>query len=317
MKDHEATSGLSTQVSIFGDGDSIKSYEVAAENDSFMRASRVGWMPVTSTVKNCDFDLERAGFEQLQQTNTELVQQVATQTALLQISNAQLLQSRQLSEHLRETLEADRTRISREIHDQLGQVLTGLKFDVAFIKGRVKHDLVSPIDLQTIRTKAVEMMTLIDSTIETVRDIAADLRPSILDDLGLVAALEWHAETFQNRTGVLCEVVSNASDVPLDRIARTNLFRIAQEALTNVTRHAQATQVYMTLIEEEDALVFEVRDNGVGIVKNDHIISKSLGLLGIEERARLLGGTAQVTSEVNKGTTVVIRIPLDSNCSQA
>lgn len=308
MQDLKATTGLNKLIRI---------YRRSVQGSSFMPSPNFAWVRATTQAVQCNANLEQIrlkhDIEQLQQTNAALTQRVADQTTHLQQINAQLIQVRQLSEHLRETLEADRTRISREIHDQIGQLLTGLKFDIAFIKGRVNNDL---IDRQSVQDKAVEMMALIDNAIETVRNIASDLRPGILDDLGLVAALEWHAETFQNRTGVLCEVVSNLPPGPLDRNVSTSLFRIAQEALTNVTRHAQATQVYMTLMEEDDALTFEVRDNGRGICKNDSLATKSLGLLGIEERARLLGGTAQVTGEVSKGTTVAIRIPLDSKCFQ-
>ncbi len=287
MQAKEATAGLNKLIRI---------YRRSAQNNSFVSSSNLACMRAM--------------------TNAALAQQVSIQTTQLQLVNAQLVQARQLSEHLQETLEADRTRISREIHDQLGQLLTGLKFDVNFIKTRVNSD---SIDRQSVNDKAVEMMALIDDTIETVRHIAADLRPSLLDELGLVAALEWHAETFQTRTGVPCEVISNiplTPLTPLDRNATISLFRIAQEALTNVTRHAQATQVYVSLIEEDNGLTLEVQDNGKGIHQNGEFISKSLGLLGIEERARLMGGTVQIASEVGRGTTITVKIPLTSSCFQ-
>jgi signal transduction histidine kinase len=285
MQVKEATAGLNSL---------IRSYRHGIQGNPFMRR------PIFASARA--------------PADAALMQQVAIQTAQLQLVNTQLIQARQLSEHLQETLEADRTRISREIHDQLGQLLTVLKFDVNFIKTRVNSD---PINRQSVHDKAVEMMALIDDTIETVRHIAADLRPSLLDDLGLVAALEWHADSFQTRTGVACEVISNALQVQLDRNARTSLFRITQEALTNVTRHAQATRVYITLIEEDDGLTLAVQDNGKGIANPANPAPKSLGLLGIEERARLLGGTAQITSQAGKGTTITIRIPLNSRCLQA
>jgi len=174
------------------------------------------------------------------------------------------------------------------------------------MKVRLTADQVDPRELYD---KAETMMILLDDTIETVRHIASDLRPGILDDLGLVAALEWQAQTFQERMGVRCEVTSNAPDIQLGRDAATGLFRMAQEVLTNVARHAHATQVHMALIDEGEALTLEVRDNGKGISESDKRESKSLGLLGLAERARLLGGTAQVASELGKGTTLTIRIP--------
>jgi len=231
----------------------------------------------------------------------------------LKLSNSKLTEARELSERLRQTLEDERTRIAREIHDQLGQPLTGLKFDVAYIKDRLNAD---PVDRQQLRDKTVAIMALLDDTLETVRHIASDLRPSSLDDLGLVAALEWQAQTFQTRTSVRCEVVSNVPDIQLDQGAATGLFRMAQEALTNVARHAQATQAWVTLIEEDGLLTLEVRDDGKGFSESDKRVSKSLGLLGLAERARLLGGTAEVTSKLGKGTTVTIKVPLNSKVLQ-
>ena len=143
------------------------------------------------------FDHERSA-KQLRQKNARLARQVVIRTAQLNVSNAKLLQSRQLSAHLHEALEEERTRISREIHDQLGQALTGLKFDVAYLKDRLNAD---PIDRQQLKDKATAVMAMLDDTLETVRNIASDLRPGSLDDLGLVAALEWQAQAFQTRTG--------------------------------------------------------------------------------------------------------------------
>ena len=259
------------------------------------------------------FDHERSA-KQLRQKNARLARQVVIRTAQLNVSNAKLLQSRQLSAHLHEALEEERTRISREIHDQLGQALTGLKFDVAYLKDRLNAD---PIDRQQLKDKATAVMAMLDDTLETVRNIASDLRPGSLDDLGLVAALEWQAQAFQTRTGVRSEVVCTVSDIPLPPRVATGLFRMTQEALTNVARHAQATQVHVVLIQEDVSLTLEVQDNGRGISESEKRASKSLGLLGLSERALLLGGTANVTGAPGKGTTVTIRIPMDSNSSNS
>ena len=155
------------------------------------------------------------------------------------------------------------------------------------------------------------MSELIDRTIRTVKRISAELRPGVLDDLGLMAAVEWQAEEFQSRTGIKCEVSSKPTDVVLDQDLATQIFRIFQEALTNVSRHANATRVKISLEERAGKLVLKVSDNGKGITQEQITNPKSFGLMGISERARSQRGKAKISGIKGKGTTVTVTIPLD------
>jgi signal transduction histidine kinase len=154
---------------------------------------------------------------------------------------------------------------------------------------------------------------LIDSTVQTIRRIATDLRPGILDDFGLMAAIEWQLQEFQTRAGIECRLSSKVGHLNLDPETSTALFRVFQETLTNVARHANATQVEVLLEEQPNALLLQVRDNGRGISERETFGTKSLGLLGIRERVRLLSGELSIQGNPGKGTTVQVRIPLDGS----
>jgi PAS domain S-box-containing protein len=212
-------------------------------------------------------------------------------------------QLRQLSAHLQSIREEQRTSIAREIHDELGQSLTGLKMDLSWLDKRL------PEDLPGLREKTKSMSQLIDATIQSTRRIAAELRPGVLDDLGLWAAIEWQAQEFQHRTGIQCTLISQVEDLNLDKDRSTALFRIFQETLTNVARHANATHVRITLIEQAEAVLLEVKDNGRGIRKAELTDTKSFGLLGIRERALILGGEATISGSPHAGTTVTVKLP--------
>lgn len=153
------------------------------------------------------------------------------------------------------------------------------------------------------------MFGLIDTTIHVVRRIASELRPSVLDTLGLAAALEWQAQQFQAHTGIMCRYEGAAEHLGLDQEQATAIFRIFQEALTNVLRHAQATRIDVTLEEEAAALVLTISDNGRGITEDEPYGQHSLGLLGMRERAHLIGGRLDITGIKGQGTTVLLRVP--------
>jgi signal transduction histidine kinase len=155
------------------------------------------------------------------------------------------------------------------------------------------------------------MSKLVDTTIQMVREISTELRPGVLDDLGLTAAIEWQAQEFQTRMGIRCSFTSSLENIILDKERSTVIFRIFQEALTNVVRHANATRINVSLKEEADNLILEVRDNGEGIKESEISNAKSLGLLGMRERAILLGGEIKISGTPRKGTKVTVRIPLD------
>jgi signal transduction histidine kinase len=217
-------------------------------------------------------------------------------------------QLRKLPGRIEEAREEERTNIAREIHDELGQALTALKLDLALVARRLEkrngHGTVD--DLQA---KLEEMASSTDDIIGTVRRISAALRPGILDDLGLRAALEWQAEEFSRRTGTPCVVKADVGDLHLDRGLATAVFRIFQEALTNVTRHAQATSVECHLWLERGSLKLDIADDGVGVPEIAPR-SSSLGLLGMRERARRCGGECTIRRRQPRGTIVALSVPL-------
>jgi signal transduction histidine kinase len=197
--------------------------------------------------------------------------------------------------------EEERAHIAREIHDELGQVLTGLKMEVTQLAKLLKD---KP-QLERIDS----MCSLIDSTVQTVRKIATGLRPEMLDDMGLVAAVGWQAKEFQKRTGIRCRAkLPPETEKPHIDIA-TTVFRIFQEILTNVARHARATRVDIDLDISDERVALVVVDNGVGIPDAELNGRKSLGLLGMQERALLFGGEVNLTGTPGHGTRVAVVIP--------
>ena len=214
-------------------------------------------------------------------------------------------QLRNLSAYLQSAREQERTSIAREIHDDLGQTLTALKMDLSRLgKGLSK-------DQGPLKERQASMDKALDMAIKSVERIITELRPGMLDDLGLVAAIEWQVGDFQNRTGVRSEVKIDSEEIFLDKERSTAVFRILQECLTNVARHAYATKVNVSLIEKDGELVMKVRDNGKGIAKEQISHPKSFGLMGIRERVYVFGGNVEIKGILEKGTTVIVRIPLE------
>ena len=236
----------------------------------------------------------------------------ATHLAGIAIERRQLEdQLRALSARVESIREDERTGIAREIHDELGQALTALKMDVAWIMRRISADSPVPTTVLTEKLKAMAAMT--DDTIGQVRRISAELRPGVLDDLGLFAALEWQAQEFERRTGTICAIHSNMQDIRIDRDRSTALFRIFQEALTNIARHANAKHVDVRLDRADSCIQLAVHDDGKGISPNEARGPSSLGLLGIRERARRLGGTAKIEPTEPRGTLVSVSLPFGAN----
>ena len=240
------------------------------------------------------------------------------QVCLLHVGNDVTLRKRAeeslraLSAKLRSAREEEGTRIAREIHDELGGALTGLKWDLERIDRTLETG--NGVRLPEVRKRIGTMTTLIETSINTVQRIASELRPGVLDDLGLVAAIEWQVQQFQSRTGLQCHWDNQVGDVEVDlnREKATAVFRILQEILTNVLRHARAKNLYVTLRNTDECLELEVRDDGQGITESQMINSRSLGLLGMKERALLVGGEVNITGEEGVGTTVVVRVPLET-----
>jgi len=208
-----------------------------------------------------------------------------------------------LSAGLLSLLEEERTRISREVHDELGQSLTALKFDLSAMAKNL------PEDQTVFDGKTGSMVKQVESILETVKKISRDLRPGILDDLGLPTAIEWQAKQFHERTGIPCRVALFPRDMEIDPERSTAIFRIFQEALTNVVRHARATDVKAALENRDGLLTLEVRDNGRGITQVQVSGSKSLGLIGIRERVRQLNGDVLIEGSPSAGTVIRVAIP--------
>ncbi|MGH7216224.1 MAG: PAS domain-containing sensor histidine kinase, partial [Nitrospiraceae bacterium] len=217
---------------------------------------------------------------------------------------ATLEELRMLSGRLVTVEEEERTRIARELHDELGVGLTCLKIDLSrlatIVGSNISADAGSKLD-----DKVRSMVEQVDGTIAAVQRLVTQLRPALLDNLGLVAAIEWQCQDFQKRTGIPCTCVTSADDIAIEPERATALFRICQEALTNTARHARATAVTIKLESRNDALQLVVADNGVGIPNLKVSDRRSLGLLGMKERAVLLGGEVTIQGDPDNGTTVI------------
>lgn len=220
------------------------------------------------------------------------------------------LQLRALASRLQDIREEERTEISREIHDELGQMLTALKMDLTLLARDIRGAGRATGDSQRLIDALGSMSQLVDSTLRAVRRIARQLRPEVLDALGLVPAIEWQAGEFQSRTGIECTVEA-ADNLPIIKPeGRTSLFRIVQESLTNTARHANATAVRIRLTESENHIVLMVSDNGCGIGSRGSGGTTSLGLLGMRERATMIGGAFEVSGKEGAGTTITVRVPV-------
>jgi signal transduction histidine kinase len=241
----------------------------------------------------------------LHATNDSLAHEVAERVAAEAALARSRDQLRDLADRLQAVREEERTRVAYRIHDELGQQLAGLKMDIAWIERR-ERDQRSAEAIGKLR----DMSHLIDSMVSTVRLITTELRPGLLDDFGLAAAIEWQLQEFEVRTGIATELDGADPDPPLSIERATGLFRIVQEALSNVAWHAQAQHVAVRLAHSPGELCLSVHDDGLGIGPEPLANPKSLGLLGMRERARLLGGEMDISGAPGAGTTLLVRIPL-------
>jgi signal transduction histidine kinase len=204
--------------------------------------------------------------------------------------------------------EAERAHVARELHDELGQVLTSLKLEFMWLVDQLRHSEPKP-GIQLVN-KLQSLIGLIEVSIQSVRQISADLRPAVLDHLGLREAIQWEATKFEGRTGIRCRVTWELKSEPADRTRQLAMFRILQEALTNVARHAHAGAVRITVRERGKMLTLVIRDNGRGITKAELSSAESIGLLGMTERARLLGGRVTIAGSPGRGTAVTVNVPI-------
>ncbi|MDP9108463.1 MAG: histidine kinase [Pseudomonadota bacterium] len=227
------------------------------------------------------------------------ITQSKLEEAEIKRSRAQLAE---LSAHVERVKEEERTRIAREIHDDLGGNLTAIKMALALLKRRLPED-------DSLSEKAAYVDLLVDRTIEAIHRISIDLRPSILD-FGIVAAIEWQAKEFEKQLGIPCEVKTSQPEIDLPPDQASALFRIFQESLTNISKHAEASRVAVQLSRNRRGIRLEISDNGKGIAAPDRDKPKSFGIRGMIERAHALGGTLTVADAPGGGSVVALRIPL-------
>ena len=251
---------------------------------------------------------DQAGFFSVEYT--DFFQTYAHQVAIA-LENAWLFeqvraneeQLRNLTKYLQMAREEERTRIAREIHDEFGQALTALKIDLSWLTKRL------PPEQPALLEKTKIMVDLLDATMQAVRRVATELRPGMLDDLGLLAAIEWQAQEFAERTGLECELNLGEESPPFARDLNTAIFRIFQETLTNVARHAEATRLWVEVENRPEAWILTVKDNGKGITHHQLVNPASLGLMGMRERARAWGGEVTLVGKSGQGTKVTVSMP--------
>ena len=200
--------------------------------------------------------------------------------------------------------EQEKSRIARELHDELGQALTALKIDIGWLRERIAGET------GEVREKLAAMQGLLDATVAAARRISSDLRPLMLDDLGLAAATDWLVQSFSQRTGIACSLEAEEPDLDLQDPYATAVFRVLQESLTNIAKHAGATKVSVRVERRDDRIALEVRDNGRGFSTAEPAKPGSYGLLGLRERASLLGGEVSIDSVPGRGTTMRLTLPL-------
>lgn len=232
-------------------------------------------------------------------------QKILKNTELLKESSEELKKSLEqlhsLAKYTEKAREYERKSIARELHDDLGQALTAVKIDLGMIRQKVTDD--------EVINRISKLTTLVSQTIKTVQRLTSQLRPEIIDDLGLEAAIKWYTKEFSERNGIEINVEMD-SDLLISPDDSITLFRIIQESLTNIARHAQASKIEITLFCDGDSIVLKISDNGIGITNDKLSSKKSFGLIGMRERANTLGGTFGISSETGKGTQISLCFPI-------
>ena len=217
---------------------------------------------------------------------------------------------KELTVRLQTIREEENTAIAREIHDELGQALTAIKIDVAWLGKRYSNDSILVEGLMNVSNT-------IDDTIKSVRKISTRLRPRLLDELGLIPAIEWQVKDFQKRTGIKCKMNLPEEELQLDKSISSPIFRIFQEAMTNIARHSKATEVDLDMnIDKNNNLNIIVKDDGIGLPENYLNKEHSLGIVGMLERANSINGSLEIKQNIPKGTEVSVKVPLINNLNK-
>lgn len=275
----------------------VQSYSV--EKRYITKSGEVIWANMTATIIR-----DRTGAPMY---GLGMVQDITEKKRIVEQLKNSSEQLRSLSAHLQTVREEERRSIAREIHDELGQLLTGLIMELNAMEEKLAESYGSDSGLlKRVRS----MIGIANRLIESVRKIATDLRPAILDDFGLVAAMEWYAQEFQRRSGIECVFSSTVESVELTPAQQVAIFRVFQESLTNVARHAKATHVEAHLEDDGECLILQIEDDGKGTMESDLADPKSLGVLGMKERMAFLGGSLSIHGMRKRGTRVTARIPL-------
>jgi signal transduction histidine kinase len=236
-------------------------------------------------------------------TNRRLLEEIATRKETERELERSRDELRSLAEHLQRAQEEERIRIARELHDQVGQVLSALKIDVSCL-------LAPPVDAEILGKRTVEMSRHLDAAIRCVRTACADLRAPVLEDFGLAAAITYHLRGIKERTGLRCTARLDAAMPPLDRALSLVLYRVFQEAVSNVVRHAHARSIRVRLECDGKLVTLSVRDDGRGFGAKTGSRTVSFGILGMRERVRFWGGHWALRSVAGKGTTVLVQVPV-------
>jgi PAS domain S-box-containing protein len=258
-----------------------------------------------------EFMLQQLFDDQLLSFVHDITKRKKTELALLEANrefDKTTAQLRELSDHLLDIRETERKNIAREIHDELGQQLTILKMDVSWLRQKLQK-----YDDAAVLKKTGDTLQLLNETIKTVRRIATELRPSMLDDLGLIEAIEWQSKEFEKRAGIRISFECGIPHLPVSGSIATSLFRIYQEALTNIARHAKAKHVFSNMQLANDQVILTIKDDGIGFDPQTLGVKKTLGLLGMKERTLMMGGRFEINSKAGEGTTIVITTSLQSD----
>ncbi|MGH8727384.1 MAG: ATP-binding response regulator [Burkholderiales bacterium] len=225
--------------------------------------------------------------------------------------NAQAEALSALSAHLETVREDEKMRLARELHDEIGSLLTAVKLDLAWAHEQMKKQP------EIAHYKIGDCIRLVNTAVQSQRRIINDLRPSILDDFGIGAAIQWQAREFSSRNKIRCDVILYDDEARLDPAQSVAVYRVLQEALTNISRHSKATEVHLSLSRDDEVVAMEIRDNGVGITAEDQIKAGSHGIQGMMERVRQLGGSITIAGERGKGTAIEIQLPVARDAAAA
>jgi signal transduction histidine kinase len=240
--------------------------------------------------------------QELQRSNELLKKEIDTRKVAERVLTNSQKQLRALRHRMDMIAEEERTRISREVHDELGHMLTAMKYDIDELSNKPN------ISSEVLKAGLDPVMNTVEALIDAVRKISTDLRPGILDHLGLYAAIEWQIQQFQKRTKICCKNEIHETDVSFNKNEITIIFRILQEILTNVARHSKANNVTISVRKKDGNFLMEVSDNGIGFKLKECNITGSLGLLGMKERALSIGGEIRIETAPGKGTTITLMI---------